>query len=246
MLGIDLFFVEAFIAAAVAGVVGFGTATLTIPFLVWIIGFKQAIILIAFFHGFSNLFRLVKLRRSVNIRLMLLYGIPSIITAIIGACLLDIVAPKGIGLAAGIFLIIFSIYSLINPRWILPQKNYILISGGLLSGFTSGLIGLGGAIRSAFLISTSIPKETYVATMAAISLVTDIARCSTYIIRGSLESQYYWYIPVLFVVGYLGTWAGVKLLKQFTDSIVRRAVLVVLSLVSVCFIFNYLGLVNIG
>jgi len=178
-----LFFVVAFIAVAVASVAGFGSATMTVPFLAWMIGFKQAIILIAFFHGFSNLFKLVTLRQAVNLRLLLLYGIPAAITAIVGAYLLEVVAPKGIGLGVGIFLILFAIYSLINPSRILPERNYILVTGGLLSGFTAGLIGLGGAIRGAFLISTRIRKEMYVATSASIALCTDVARCTTYVLR---------------------------------------------------------------
>ena len=246
MLTTVLFFVVAFIAAAIASVAGFGTATMTIPFLSWLVGFKQAIILIAFFHGFNNLFRLIKLRHAVNVRVMLVFGIPTVITAIVGAYLLEFVAPKGLGLAVGIFLILFAIYSLIDPTRILPDKSYILITGGLLSGFTSGLIGLGGAIRGAFLISTKIQKEMYVATLAAIAILTDIARCTTYVVRGSLESQYYWYIPVLFVIGYAGTQAGVRLLRRVPDIFVRRVVLVLLVLVSISFILNYLGIIEIG
>ncbi|MDP6416907.1 MAG: hypothetical protein QGG54_18025, partial [Gammaproteobacteria bacterium] len=77
------FFAIAFIAAAMASITGFGSATMTIPFLAWIIGFKQSIILIAFFHGFSNLFKFVTLKQMVNLRLMLLYGIPTVMTAIV-------------------------------------------------------------------------------------------------------------------------------------------------------------------
>lgn len=244
MLTTILFFAVAFIAAAVASVAGFGSATMTIPFLAWIIGFKQAIILIAFFHGFSNLFKLITLRQAVNVRLMLWYGIPTVITAIVGAYLLEVVAPKGIGLGVGIFLMLFAIYSLINPSRTLPERNYILVTGGLLSGFTAGLIGLGGAIRGAFLISTKVKKEMYVATSAAIALATDIARSTTYIVRGSLESQYYWYIPVLFIIGFAGTRIGIRLLRRFPEVIVKRVVLVVLVLASISFILNYLGIVK--
>lgn len=236
----------AFVAAAIASVAGFGTATMTIPFLAWIIGFKQAIVLIAFFHGFSNLFKLVTLRQAVNVRLMLLYGIPTVITAIAGAYLLEIVAPKGIGLGVGIFLMLFSIYSLINPSSTLPERNYILVTGGLISGFTAGFIGLGGAIRGAFLISTKIRKEIYIATSAAIGLCTDIARCTTYLVRGSLEAQYYWFIPALLVIGFVGTRLGLRLLKWLPELIVKRVVLIVLILVSISFILNYLGVINIG
>ena len=245
MLTTIAFFIVAFVAAAVASVAGFGTATMTIPFLSWIIGFKQAIILIAFFHGFSNLFKLIQLRQAVNIRLMLWYGIPTVITAIIGAYLLNIVAPKGIGLGIGVFMMLFAIYTLINPSRTLPENKYLLVTGGLISGFTAGLIGLGGAIRGAFLISTKIKKETYVATSASIALCTDIARSTTYIVQGTLDSQYYWYIPVLFVVGFVGTRFGVRLLKWLPELTVKRIVLAILMLVSISFILNYVGVINI-
>ena len=246
MLTTIAFFIVAFVAAAVASVAGFGTATMTIPFLSWIIGFKQAIILIAFFHGFSNLFKLIQLRQAVNLRLMLWYGIPTVITAIIGAYLLDIVAPEGIGLGIGIFMILLAVYTLINPTRTLPENEYLLVTGGLISGFTAGLIGLGGAIRGAFLISTRIKKETYIATSAAIALCTDIARSTTYILQGSLDSQYYWYIPVLFVVGFVGTRLGVRLLKWLPELTVKRIVLAILILVSISFILNYAGVINIS
>ena len=246
MLTTIAFFIVAFVAAAVASVAGFGTATMTIPFLSWIIGFKQAIILIAFFHGFSNLFKLIQLRQAVNIRLMLWYGIPTVITAIIGAYLLEIVAPEGVGLGIGVFMILFAIYTFINPTRALPENEYLLVTGGLISGFTAGLIGLGGAIRGAFLISTKIRKETYVATSASIALCTDIARSTTYIAQGTLESQHYWYIPVLFVVGFVGTRFGVRLLKWLPELTIKRIVLAVLILVSISFILNYVGVINIS
>ena len=246
MLTTISFFIIAFVAAAVASVAGFGTATMTIPFLSWIIGFKQAIIIIAFFHGFSNLFKLIQLRQAVNIRLMLWYGIPTVITAIVGAYLLEIVAPKAIGLGIGIFLILFAIYTFINPSRTLPEREYVLVTGGLLSGFTAGLIGLGGAIRGAFLISTKIKKETYIATSASIALFTDIARCTTYVVRGNLESQYYWYIPVLLIIGFIGTRLGVRLLKWLPELTVKRIILVLLILVSISFIFNYFDIIGIG
>lgn len=236
----------AFIAAAVASVVGFGTATMTIPFLSWIVGFKQAIILVAFFHAFSNLFKLAQLRQAVNVRLMLWYGIPTVLTAVVGAYLLDIIAPKAIGLGVGIFLLLFAIYTMINPSRTLPERGYVLVTGGLISGFTAGLIGLGGAIRSAFLISTRIKKEMYIATSAAIALFTDIARCTTYVVRGTLEPQYYWFIPVLFIVGLLGTRFGVRLLKRLPELAVKRIVLTLLIVVSISFILNYLGIINMA
>ena len=243
MLTIILFFVVAFIAAAVASVAGFGTATMTVPFPAMIVGLKAAIPLIACFHGFSGFWRLIQLKQMVNWRLMLLYGVPSVVTAFLGAKLFLTVPVEAIGLGVGIFLILWSIYSIVIPGETMPEKTWVLVIGGCISGFTAGLIGLGGAIRGAFLISTEMKKEMFIATSSAIALITDISRVTTYVVQGSIEPQYYWYIPVFFVVGFAGSWVGVKqVLKRLPELVVKRVVYVVLILVSINFILGYFGM----
>ena len=246
MITTILFFLAAFLAAIVASLAGFGTATLTIPLLALIIDIRQAIILIAFFHGFSSLFKTMQLRHSVDIRTVLWYGIPAVVTAIAGAYLLDIVAPGAIGLAIGIFLALFAITSLLNISWKLPERKYVLVTGGIVTGFVTGLIGLGGAIRGAFLFSTRQKKEVFIATSAAIASLIDIARIITYLTRGSLESRYYWFIPVLLIISFVGTWLGVKLLRWLPESIVKRVVLVMLLFASIFYILDYFGVVRTG
>jgi uncharacterized membrane protein YfcA len=241
-----LFFVVAFVAATMASVTGFGVATLTVPFLAWVIDIKQAIILIAFFHGFSSFFKLVQLRRSVDIPSVLWFGIPAVVAAVIGAYFLDIVAPKAIGLGIGVFLILFAVSSLFRMSWKLPESKSVLVAGGLITGFITGLIGLGGAIRGAFLITIRLKKESYIATSAAIALFIDIARATTYMVRNNLDSHYYWFIPVLLVISFIGTWLGVKVLRWLPELTVKRVVLVVLVLVSVSFILSYFGIINIS
>ena len=242
MLTIILFFVVAFIAASVASLTGFGSATMLIPFAGLIIELKQAIILVAFFHFFSNAFKLIKLRQSTNWRLFLLYGIPSVITAFLGAMLLKRVDVGILMVCFAGFIIVFAIYSLIKPAWSLPNRNGILVLGGALSGFTAGLIGLGGAIRSMFLISTDIKKEVYIATSAAIACVTDVTRITVYVVNGSLDSQYYWYILPLIAIAFAGTQLGVKLLRRLPELVVKRVVLVMLALVGIRMLFGNYGI----
>ena len=244
MVTTALFFVVAFVAAVVASLAGFGAATLTTPLLSLIIDIKQTIILIAFFHGFSSLFKVIQLRYSVDIPTVLWYGIPAIITAIIGAYMLDIVVPAAIVLGLGVFLILFAITSLFNLSWRLPYNKPVLVTGGIVTGFVTGLIGLGGAIRGAFLFSMQQKKEIYIATSSTIALFIDIARTVTYMVRGSLESRYYWFIPVLLVISFVGTWLGVKLLRWVPENIVKRVVLIMLLFVSIFFILDYFGVVQ--
>jgi len=242
-MAIALFFVIAFVAATVASITGFGSAAILIPFAGLIIDLKQAIILVAFFHGFSNLFKLVQLRQSVDWHLMLLYGIPSVITAYLGAMLLERFSVEIVGVAFAVFILLFSVYSFSNPSWSLPERNYILVSGGLLSGFTAGLIGVGGSIRSLFLISTGIRKEVYIATSAAIACITDITRISVYVYNGSLEPRYYWYIVPLIFIAWAGTWLGIKLMRRLPYHAVKRTVLAMLLIIGVKMLLDAAGVV---
>ncbi len=240
-MAIILFFAIALVAAVMASLTGFGSATLLIPFAGLIIDLKQAIVLVAFFHFFSNAFKLLRLRQSVHWRLMSIYGVPSIITAYGGARLLNRLDAEVLSIAFAAFIIVFALYSLLNRSWSLPDRTGVLIFGGALSGLTAGLIGLGGAIRSMFLISTKIKKEVYVATSAAIAVVVDTTRISVYLFSSSLETRYYWYIAPLIAIAFLGTFLGVKLLTRLPEAAVKRAVLVLLLLVGIRMLLSQSG-----
>lgn len=236
-----LFFVIAFVAAAIASVAGFGSATILIPFAALMLGIKQAVVLVAFFHFFSNAFKLLSLKRSVDRRIAVVYGLPSIIFALLGAFLFSSVDVDVLTIGLAGFIILFAIYSWLSPSWSLPDRNSVLVAGGALSGLTAGLIGLGGAIRSMFLISTGIKKEVYVATAAAIAVVVDVSRISVYLASGSLDAQYYWYIIPLIAVAFIGTRVGIRLLKRLPEQVVKKAVLVLLFLVGLQMLLEQTG-----
>ena len=242
MLTVILFFIIAFIAAVIASITGFGSAAILIPFAALVIDLKQAIILVAFFHFFSNAFKLLRLRKSVHWRIMALYGIPSILTAYVGAMLLERINIEAISIIFAGFIITFAVYSLINPRVLLPDKRGVLILGGTVSGFTAGLIGLGGAIRSMFLISAKLRKEVYVATSAAIAVVVDITRLSVYVYNGSLNTDYYWYVAPLVISAFTGTTLGIKLLGKLPGMMVKRLVLMFLILAGINMLLRQYGI----
>lgn len=241
MLETVLFFVIALVAAAIASVTGFGSATILIPFATLVIDLKQAIVLVAFFHFFSNAFRLVMLRRSVDRRLVLVYGMPSIAFALVGAWLFGSLHVGVLAVGFAGFIIVFALYSLVNPSWSLPDRNAILVSGGALSGLTAGLIGLGGAIRSMFLISTRIEKEVYIATSAAIAVVVDVSRISVYLANGNLDAKYYWYIIPLITIAFLGTNLGTRVLHRLPGLVIKRSVLALLIMVGLKMLLDQTG-----
>ncbi|MCD6297916.1 MAG: sulfite exporter TauE/SafE family protein [Deltaproteobacteria bacterium] len=223
----------AFTAAMIATTTGFGSATILTPFVAMVIDIKAAIVLVAFFHFANNLSKFTLLRKSINLRLVFVYGLPSVISALVGAWIFGSVDVGLITIFFSMFLITFSLYSLFRPKLRIPEKDSILAIGGLISGLTSGLIGVGGAIRSMFLISTFLKKEAYVATAAAIGIMVDVSRISMYLYRGALyESHTLWIIPLV-VVAFLGVFTGRRFLRRLNEATIRKAVLLALLFVGI-------------
>ncbi len=233
--------VIAFIAAMVATTAGFGSATILTPFMAMAIDMKEAIVLVAFFHCANNLSKFALMRKSINLRLVLVYGLPSVISALVGAWIFGSVDVGLINILFSIFLIAFSVFSFFKPRLRIPEKDGIMVIGGLISGLTSGLIGVGGAIRSMFLISTFLKKEAYIATAAAIAIMVDVSCISMYVARGSLYQSYTLWIIPLVVVAFLGVFTGRRFLHRLDEETVRKVVLIALFLVGIkMFVANIL------
>jgi hypothetical protein len=169
---------------------------------------------------------------KIDFKTFLLFGIPSIILAFIGAALISVIPVDIIKSILAVFLIIYSIYTIVNPKFALKKTKAHAVVGGSFSGFLAGLIGMGGAIRSAFLIAFNLPKEVYIATSAMIAVVIDVARIPTYFFTNAVQgSWHYIFLLFLFVSAYLGVKTGKILLKRINQKTFRKIVSIALLLV---------------
>jgi len=231
-----LFF--SYIAAIIATLAGFGSSTLLIPVAMMFIDAKTAIFLVACFHLFSNTFKIKAFWNKIDFKTFMLFGIPSIVFAFMGAMLISVIPVNTIKKTVAIFLIIFAIYSLLKPKFALKETRINAILGGSLSGLLAGLIGLGGAIRSTFLISFNLAKEVYVGTSAMIAFVIDLTRIPTYLFTNIVkDTSYYVFLPFMVLSAYLGVKTGKKLLGEINQQIFRKIVLVAILLVAIKLLF---------
>src|SRR3989338_11627968 len=110
-----LFFIFAFIAEIIGTIAGFGSSTIFLPLALFFVDFKTALILVAFLHIFGNLGRIAFFRHGINKKLIFIFGIPSIVLTVIGALLVNYTPQNILKLILGIFLLIFSISSIVKP-----------------------------------------------------------------------------------------------------------------------------------
>ncbi len=233
-----VFFLIGFLSEIVGTMAGFGSSTIFLPFASFFIDFKTALVLVAIFHLFGNIGRITFFRHGLNKTVLLLFGVPSFVLSLVGATLVGDLSQTILKLILGIFLISISILFLVKPKLAFPaNKRYLLLGGGV-SGFIVGLIGTGGALRAAFLTGLKIDKEKYIATSAVIALGTDATRIPSYLNNGFLSEQYYYFVPILFAIAFVGSFVGRKLVNRIEQEKFKKMVLIAVMLASIKFIID--------
>jgi len=235
---IFLFFLSAFIAEILGTVAGFGSSTIFLPLALLFFDFKTALVLVAFFHIVGNIGRISFFKKGLDKTLLIKFGIPSVILTLIGALLVSYIPQNTLKGILGAFLIIYALYSLWKENFRIKASTATAIVGGGLSGFLAGLIGTGGASRGAFLTGFGLPKDKYISTAAAMALAVDLTRIPVYLNEGFLQRQYYWYLPVLFILAFAGSFTGKQIVKRFPYAVFRKIVLIAILLVGAKFIFD--------
>src|SRR3989338_10298905 len=233
-----LFFIFAFLSTIIGTIAGFGSSTILLPFSLLFFDFKTALVLVAFFHLFGNVGRVVFFRHGLDKRLILVFGIPSVILAFIGALLVNYINQNFLKLILGIFLLIFFFTILAKPKINFKPSKKNAIIGGSLSGFFAGLIGTAGVLRGAFLPSFNLRKKPYIATASLIAIGIDLTRIPIYVGSGFLNSNFYYYLPILFLVAFVGSYTGRKIVDKIPQKNFKKFVLIMIAIISLKFIYE--------
>lgn len=237
-----LFFIIAFITIIIGTVAGFGTSTVFLPIALFFMDFKTALVLVAVSHIAGNAGAVVFFRHNLDKKLILLFGVPGVILTIFGAYFVTYISQNTLQVFLGVFLLIFSIYSLLKPNFKVSADPKNTIIGGSLSGLLQGLMGIGGPLRGAFLISYGLKKYRYIATLAVIAVAIDLTRIPIYLANNLLEPQYYYYIPPLIIIGILGSYTGKKIVNRIPQNIFKKIVLIAIAATSVLLIYKVFNL----
>ncbi|MBI1970341.1 sulfite exporter TauE/SafE family protein [Candidatus Woesearchaeota archaeon] len=232
-----LFWIAALFSEIIGTTAGFGSSTMFLPLALFFFDFKTALVLVAIFHVSGSIGRIAFFRHGLNKRLLLIFGIPSVLLTIVGALLVNYISQPMLKLMLGLFLIIYTLISWSDGFFVKPTSMNSIIGGGF-SGFFAGLIGTGGALRGAFLTSFKLEKSVYIATAAAISLAVDITRIPIYLKSGFLSHDLLYLIPILFIIAIVGSFIGKKIVYKIPQKIFRKVVLTAISLVSLKFIYE--------
>ncbi len=246
------------VSAAVATltlVSGFGLGTLLMPAFALFFPVEIAIAATAVVHFANNMFKLALVGKWADRAVVVQFGVPAVIAAIVGAGLMTVVAEVPplhtyrVGpLPAEITtlkLVIAALLALLAGLELWPRYAQLsfprsaLPIGGALSGFVGGISGMQGALRAPFLLRAGLSREAFVGTTNVISTLVDVARLAMYAAglawltrtRGHTalgEPRIIWLIAVACIAGFCGSYFGAKVLKKVTLRAVRMIVAILL------------------
>ncbi|HET7365352.1 MAG TPA: sulfite exporter TauE/SafE family protein [Burkholderiales bacterium] len=228
-----------FVAGATASIVGFGIGSLLTPFMAARYGTDVAIAAIALPHLSGGLLRGWRLRRFLDARVLVRFGILSTVGGLAGALIFAQLAPAALGRVLGALLVLTATAGIAgwSERW-KPRGPLVWVLGAL-SGFFGGVVGNQGGLRAAALSAFHLEPRAFVATSTIIGVMIDLVRTPVYLYRAGGELTRLWPLVALTIIGVLaGTLAGERLLLGLSRERFRQIVSVAVGLLGLWFLFR--------
>ncbi len=233
-----LFLLTAFLCEILGTIGGFGSSVFFVPIAGFFFSFNMVLAITGILHVFSNVNKLLLFRNSIDKKLLLYYGIPSVLLVLAGSYLSTHTSFELAELTLAFFLAIFSATLLLLPKLQLPATRNNALLSGALAGLLAGFNGTGGAIRGISMAAFNLEKNTFVATSAAVDLGVDVSRSSVYLSYGYFDKQYWYLIPLLLVISFFGSLVGKKLLYRIPQEKFKKLVLFLILGIGLILLFK--------
>jgi len=222
------------VAGGIAAVTGFGIGSLLTPLLALRTGTKLAVAAVAIPHVIGTALRFWKLRRHVDRRVLVGFGIASAVGGLTGALLHERASSPALSIVFGCLLILAATAELTGWVQRVHWGRVAAWVAGALSGLLGGLVGNQGGIRSAAMLGFAVPKESFVATATAVALFVDGARLPVYLFSDWRGIARIWPLVMVASVGVvIGTAAGTRVLGRLPERTFRRVLAVLLIVLGV-------------
>ncbi len=201
-------------------ITGFGTSTILVPVLLLFYPLAEVLLFVGVIHWFGNIWKMYFFRNGKSLALLLSFGLAGVIGGFLGARLTVEVPHDFLQRTLGGFLILYCVFLYWKPEAKLKATNLSSSVGGLLSGFSSGIFGVGGAIRGAFLNAFGLKKAVYLFTAGAIGFIIDTTRLITYWQQGfSLSGLRFTWLLLGIPISLLGAWLAKKLVDYLPQKL---------------------------
>ncbi|MCB1196952.1 MAG: sulfite exporter TauE/SafE family protein [Deltaproteobacteria bacterium] len=222
--------VVAFFSEFLGVISGFGSSVFFVPIALFFETMHFVMMITALLHCFANFSKITLFKTDFSWQSFWKLAIPSILLTAVGAIISKWFGVDRLIQILGIFLICLALFFFFGKPYInkLPKSTPIVLSG--LSGFFTGFLGTGGALRGLALTAMHLEKGQFVALSSGIDFAGDLIRTAIYIYHGYMDWQQWFYIPILAIAAWLGASFGKRILEKMDqkkfDTIVTLMVLI--------------------
>jgi uncharacterized protein len=228
-----------FLSEFLGTLVTFGSSSFFVPLIYPIYGMSATLALVSLLHVTSNFLKIFAFKQGISWKIIVYFGIPAILLTSLGAYLSAFVPNNLFKLILGIVVILGVILEIFAEKlkFIMSRKLYIV--GGSISGFVTGLVGTGGAIRGIFLLMLNIDKNAMIASSAFVDFWEDLIRLIIYWRNGYFTAELWsqWYL--LLIGSIAGVFLARKVVNKLSNKWFRIIVMVSLSGLALYYIAGF-------
>jgi uncharacterized membrane protein YfcA len=207
-----LLLVGAFCAAVISGSAGFGGALLLLPLLTRTVGVSSAVPLLTVAQFAGNVSRVSFGFGQIRWRPVLLFLAPALPAAALGAWWFAVL-PKGVMVRAlGLAILVFVALKLLGLT-LKPSARLIVVGGGVV-GFLSGLVGSAGLLGAAIFLALNLPPVAYVASEATTAVAMHLVKWVVYESALDLGVGFWPLAACLSIAMVAGSWVGKRVIER--------------------------------
>jgi uncharacterized protein len=205
--------IAAFLAAAISGAAGFGGALLLLPVLIGTVGTVQAVPLLTLVQLIGNLSRVGFGFKQIKWKPVGLFLIGAVPLCVAGALLFAELPKSLINRCIGAAILLFTILKLSGVLKLKPSNALLVIGGGLV-GFLSGLVGSAGPLGAVIFLTLGLPPVAYIASEATTALVMHGVKTFVYQSTLTIDPKVWLLAGLMGLAMILGTWVSKKVIER--------------------------------
>jgi uncharacterized protein len=220
--------------------VTFGSSSFFVPIATVLYGTTATLALVSLLHVTSNMFKIFVFHKGLSWKIVIYFGIPAIIMTGAGAVLSKYLPEQYSKLILGLVILLGVALEIFAEKLKVIMNKKLFFVGGSLSGFMTGLVGTGGAIRGIFLLMLNVDKDVMIASSSFVDFWEDLLRMYIYWQNGNFTPEIWAAWPYLFLGSVLAIFLAKYLLDKISKETLRIIVIIALVTMAVYYIGSFI------
>ncbi len=175
----------------------------------------------------SNVFRAALLLRYLHLPGLLAFAVGSLVGCVIGGAIVIELPARAVQAGVGLFII----WSVLGRKPVFLQRWPGLI--GAISSFLTMFFGATGVFVANYTKALALERHSHVATHAALMTIQHLLKVIVFGFLGFAFGPWIMVMACMMISGVLGTIGGRRLLGRMSDHGFRRALDIILLLISI-------------